>query len=454
MTYLPPGTAGTVEMPAGDTGRSDEIMLAFAGPAGQNRLTVLVRIILAIPHLIVLWALTIAAEVVVIVCWFAALVLGRLPDGLAGFLVGYLRWLARVQAYLLLLTDDYPPFELGDARYPVHLLAGPGPLNRLAVFFRLVLAIPAYIVAGLVIWGMQTIAAFVTWLIVLVAGRMPRPLHEAYAAGLRYYLRFLGYVFLLTATYPGGLFGDQPGAPGMLPGMPVTAAPGQSWPAQPAIAEPGYGQPGYPGPGYAMAAPGQPAYPGPGHGAAGPGFGQPEGPAEWLGGSEPWRLVLSGAASRLVAMFLLLGVLVLAGYIAGIVVATHNSGNGVSQAEAALAVESDYASLSASVSAFATRVSGCQGTLTCVTKIDGQMSEAFSRFATHLQGVSMPSPAATSAAAALQADATAAARDFHELASASSVARYQSLAVSTGLQAQLTRFDTDHASLGRTLGVG
>ena len=152
-------------------------------------------------------------------------------------------------------------------------------------------------------------------------------------------------------------------------------------------------------------------------------------------------------------MFLVLGVLVLAGYITGIVVATHNSGNGVSQAETALAVESDYASLSASVSTFATKVSACQGKLTCVTKIDGQMSQAFSRFATQLQGISMPSPAATSASAALQADATAAARDFHELASATSVAQYQSLAASTGLQAQLTKFDTDHAGLGRTLGV-
>ena len=205
MTYLPPGAAGTTEMPAGDTGRPDEILLAFRGPASQNRLTVLVRIILALPQLVVLWVLSIAAEVVVIVCWFAALVLGRLPEGLAGFLAGYLRWAARVQAYLLLLTDDYPPFELADARYAVHVLARPGPLNRLAVFFRFVLAIPAYIVVALVIWGMQTIVLFVTWLIVLIAGRMPRPLHEAYAAGLRYYVRFLGYVFLLTATYPGAV---------------------------------------------------------------------------------------------------------------------------------------------------------------------------------------------------------------------------------------------------------
>jgi hypothetical protein len=361
---------------------------------------------------------------------------------------------------------------------PVHLLVRPGPLNRLAVFFRLVLAIPAYLVTLLLTFGMEGLVLLVTWLIVLIAGQMPRPLHEAYAAGLRYYIRFLGYVFLVTGTYPGGLFGDQPGAPGVLPGGPASAAPGQPWAAQPGSAEPGYGQapygqpgdqpaygppaygppaygqPAYPGPGYAMAAPSQPAYPGPGHGVAGPGLRQPGEPAEWLGGSEPWRLVLSGAAKRLMVMFLVLGVIALALYVSAIAVSVHNSGNSISRAQAALAVESDYASLSTSVSAFATKVSGCQGKLTCVTKVDGQMSQAFSQFATQLQGISMPSPAATSAAAALQADATTAARDFHELASATSVAQYQSLAVSTGLQAQLTKFDTDHASLGRTLGVG
>ncbi len=36
MTYLPPGAAGTAEMPAGDTGRPDEILLAFAGPRART----------------------------------------------------------------------------------------------------------------------------------------------------------------------------------------------------------------------------------------------------------------------------------------------------------------------------------------------------------------------------------------------------------------------------------
>src|SRR5664279_4480586 len=113
------------DIPAGGPGipPANEILVAFAEPAEQGRLTVLVRIILAIPHIIVLWVLGIAAEVVALICWFAALFSGRLPD-------------------------VYPPFELADAQYPVRLHAQPGPLNRLAVLFRIILVIPAWIVGA------------------------------------------------------------------------------------------------------------------------------------------------------------------------------------------------------------------------------------------------------------------------------------------------------------------
>ncbi len=66
---------------------------------------------------------------------------------------------------------------------------------------------------------------FVTWLIVLIAGRMPRSLHEALAAAVRYQARVTGYFLMLTARYPGGLFGDPETAPsGRCPGG--TAGPG------------------------------------------------------------------------------------------------------------------------------------------------------------------------------------------------------------------------------------
>jgi uncharacterized protein DUF4389 len=63
-----------------------------------------------IPQLIVLTLLVIAEAVVLLIALFAVLFSGRWPAGLRRFTVGVLRWWLRVETYLLLLTDDYPPF--------------------------------------------------------------------------------------------------------------------------------------------------------------------------------------------------------------------------------------------------------------------------------------------------------------------------------------------------------
>ena len=82
---------------------------------GLNRWLPLVKWLLAIPHYIILWFLWIAAIVCVVIAWFAILFTGRYPRGLFDFVVGVYRWSLRVAAYALLLTTDrYPPFALGD----------------------------------------------------------------------------------------------------------------------------------------------------------------------------------------------------------------------------------------------------------------------------------------------------------------------------------------------------
>jgi len=75
----------------------------------------LVKWLLAIPHYIILFFLSIATVVVVIIAWFAILFTGRYPPGLFDFVVGVTRWSLRVDAYAFLLTTDrYPPFSLSD----------------------------------------------------------------------------------------------------------------------------------------------------------------------------------------------------------------------------------------------------------------------------------------------------------------------------------------------------
>jgi len=78
-----------------------------------NRWLPLVKWLLAIPHVVVLFFLVIAAFVVVVIAWFAILFTGRYPRGLFDFVVGVGRWGNRVIAYAAMLaTDRYPPFRL------------------------------------------------------------------------------------------------------------------------------------------------------------------------------------------------------------------------------------------------------------------------------------------------------------------------------------------------------
>ena len=78
-----------------------------------NRWLPLVKWFLAIPHIIILVFLGIAATVCMIIAWFAILFTGRYPKGLFDFVLGVFRWSLRVEAYaFLLITDKYPPFAL------------------------------------------------------------------------------------------------------------------------------------------------------------------------------------------------------------------------------------------------------------------------------------------------------------------------------------------------------
>jgi len=86
--------------------------IEIVDPPTRDRLTIAFRIILAIPHFFVLFFVLFAWWITTVVSWFAILFTGAYPEGLYGFGVGTLRWLLRVECYMLLLVDEYPPFSL------------------------------------------------------------------------------------------------------------------------------------------------------------------------------------------------------------------------------------------------------------------------------------------------------------------------------------------------------
>jgi len=417
--------------------------MAFAGPGRQRRVTVLFRLLLVIPHYIVLYLLGIAVAVVVVIGWFAALFTGRLPDGLAGFLIGWLRWWTRVVAYLGLLTDQYPPFSLADEDYPVRVSAAPGRLNRLAVLFRLILAFPAAILVA-VLWLGGPVIGLVIWIIVLVTGSMPAQAYEAVAAVIRFSARYYGYFYLMSGTYPGGLFGDQADAavvPAAVPPGIDAGRPGYAQPADavlPESAQPGYGQPGYGQPGHA-----QPAASG----------GAPL-TAGWPADPGAWRLVLSRGARTLVGVFIAVGTIFLIGYIVLIVAATSQATSRATRVNAINTISAAHTKLSGELNGLSQQITACKSqsaVLSCVTKVDEKAARDFGAFANTVRSTPVP-PSAASAAGHLAVVSDQIQSAFQQLSAATSAAQYQKIDSSTVLP-RVAQFNSAYRNLGNALGA-
>lgn len=97
---------------ATDDGAEPHTTLSLTYPDQLNRWAPLYKWLLAIPHYVVALALAIAAAGAVILGFFAVVFTGRFPLGPRDFIVRAWRYGLRVQAYVGLLTDEYPPFSL------------------------------------------------------------------------------------------------------------------------------------------------------------------------------------------------------------------------------------------------------------------------------------------------------------------------------------------------------
>jgi Domain of unknown function (DUF4389) len=392
------------------------VLISVAGRQPQSRGTVLIRVILAIPHLVVLAVLSFAAAVVAFIGWWGALFTGQLPDFAASFLLGVLQWQARVYGYLYLLTDVYPPFALGDADYPIRLAAMPGRLNRLAVLFRFFLTIPAWIVQSVLAYGTLVISFFI-WLIALVTGSVPEAAHQALAASLRFQMRVYGFEFMLTSAYPWSLFGDRAVEGGFAGTQPAF---GGSAGTEPAFAEPAFA------------------------GLAGPAFASTETvPAAW-------RVVLSSAARWLLALFLVVGA---AGLIVQNVLEIHGAASAVSKAQALSQSETAFNPLNNAVGTANSSMQSCGQSVSCVTKVDASLVSSFNTFATGIAAIAMPAGAPSTDAQTVVTDAHTLASDFSQLSKATTASQYSSLEQSTGIQAALDKLGQDYDKLGSSLGA-
>jgi hypothetical protein len=192
-------------------------------PERLDRGTTLVRIIWAIPILVILSLLTATGNTTVVTesgdritgagggfsggMWLATLLMlvfrFRYPRWWFDFARELARFGARVGAYLALLTDQYPStVEEQSVHLEIDYPDVERDLNRWMPLVKWLLAIPHYLVLIVLILG-AIVAVVIAWFAILVTGRYPRPLFDFVVGVGRWCLRVGAYAFMLvTDRYP------------------------------------------------------------------------------------------------------------------------------------------------------------------------------------------------------------------------------------------------------------
>jgi uncharacterized membrane protein YfbV (UPF0208 family) len=189
-------------VPPVDPPRPHTVRIVVNDDLRRSRLTVLFRLLLAIPHLVWLAIYSIAAIVVGIVNWFATLIKGKSPEGIHSWLVHYVRYSVYVYAYLYILANPYPPFHGTAGAYPIDVeIDGPEPQARLVTAFRPIIAIPAWVL-NWVFGNVLQIVAILGWIVAIFIGRMPRGMENLGLYCLRYHAQTTAYISIVTDRYP------------------------------------------------------------------------------------------------------------------------------------------------------------------------------------------------------------------------------------------------------------
>jgi hypothetical protein len=179
----------------------------------RNRITALFRIILAVPVLIFVSSFSPSAAFSDEAVGTFAVLLG-VPAGLAivfrqvypsyvlVFNEALLSLQTRVDAYLVLLTDEYPSIEENDVVSVTFPEVDAKQLNRWLPLIKWLLALPLYLV-GIVYFIYAAVLTLLGWFSILFTGNYPEVCAEGVVGTIAYWNRVVGYAFLLvTDEYP------------------------------------------------------------------------------------------------------------------------------------------------------------------------------------------------------------------------------------------------------------
>ena len=201
----PPPTvpAPAHSQPPAATAAAYPIRLEFEYPTQPSKLT-FVKWILAIPQVIVLGLVGIGAFFMFLYAWLSVLITERYPRNAYDFLVGTGRWATRLNAYILFMADEYPPFSMDEIpSYPARFEPPPFPSEEMprAAALQPIKAIPAWIFAAIVVYAAGFVA-FVAGFAIIFNGEYPRGMYDFVVKALRTQARAIVYGGMMTTIYP------------------------------------------------------------------------------------------------------------------------------------------------------------------------------------------------------------------------------------------------------------
>jgi Mn2+/Fe2+ NRAMP family transporter len=179
----------------------------------RNRLTAFFRIILVVPAFIFVAsfsptsafsddAMSIYAGLLALPAALAIIVRQVYPSYVLAFNDALLSLQTRVDAYLLLLTDEYPSIEENDVVSVTFPEVDAKQLNRWLPLVKWLLALPLYLV-GIVYVIYAAVLTVIAWFSVLFTGNYPEFCAEGVVGTIAYWNRVVGYALLLvTDEYP------------------------------------------------------------------------------------------------------------------------------------------------------------------------------------------------------------------------------------------------------------
>ena len=212
------------------------VRLRDEGERRRNRLLVLFRLPLTVPHFVWLTLWSIVAFFAAVIAWLVALFIGRAPDPLHRFLAAFVRYSTHVLSFLYVLGGPFPGFLGRAGSYPVDLEIGPPQRqSRLKTLFRFFLAFPAFLAGG-AFSTVTLVAGIGAWWASLFTGRIPEGLKGLLGWSLRYQAQVYAYLLLLTDRYPytgpDGR-GERPAEEPSAAAAPSAGAAPQDWQAAP-----------------------------------------------------------------------------------------------------------------------------------------------------------------------------------------------------------------------------